>query len=1360
MSNEGFFQRVPLTARRETEKIREDTGTEVNYAELTWSNRQILCDSLQNNLDAETRKFVAELERRHIPDATTYIQQVNNSPEWRGLYLNVLHLLHTLSVRASDLDFTEKDRLVRKINQAAHELGITLQGVDAEHFKTSERPKLPTVTYAIKDAETGKVIRNLTQDDLSQGGYSDPEKFPLFEWKVEDGGSGYDATKSVLYLPTKKGEQFSRGMFGEGLKVNQAAIARTPGVNLRIHSQFEKEDGSTTAWVRHVYPEDNIVMQKGREVDQRVGDGTGSGTTIRFVDLLEGNKELRETLDPRVTEIGEVAAEFGKHNFRYPLGVTEDDFVQPGITLDGSPSAQYLQGLRIGTSSSSLLFSYDFQNRDVIAGRDRNHLQPSVMRETVKGFWKSVKDASLHREFLQRVVLSDSNSYAPEREAFFDACKRLHDGVSTDGDEVLFQELIATLHLRSDIPNYIATRGDGRVEHIDESKAHVVQLKISCNKNESTLLRELLRSRCRDYFFVTPREVVPEASPTAQTTELLESEFTEKEKKFSKDLNQMFLDLSKELVPFDEAFRSYSPIAPTIQYVRAQYLSSTRFGVSTKANKRDIICYIPSDGKDDTSVPELSDPSVYQEFEAKLLEVYLAAKRLGSGRFSSDHPAYGEHAQMSAQELLDTLSCPLETDTDVSDRLEPLYRKALVLQQEQLRGREQKKTVESLVIKLHSYQREAFELECAPEQILEIMKWCREHADLYGTRSLRYELSKRVIVANGVATYVAITDGGEEVRHFQLVAENQTGVWNGYPEFKLDDDRFVIPVETHHNTVFKMSDKRMIAICNGLSVYIDMDDYEVQSGEEVASNRIYMDKGCIISTSPLSTRGGGYSFHAIPQERALNDTTVETGIVKSPVTLEYISDHWSDPVRIFQDLGQNHMDAGGFEERFLILEDGEKRWISGDQLGYSAEILGYELSDRGLGYSPSGIHTMGHTRKRNPFLTGKNGEGLKLAAASAKKQGFNISFASFGRNQEGAEVSWQAVAKTLPEEYTHDGKTNTAQRLVFDITENNREALEDKSAVTQLVLPDNADADCIERWSLWMDRIDPRHKDQWGTGGLNRYLLTTEGAKGKADTVGPTTVLLERPGEIFENGTLIRAEEQAERRYTLGWNFPSITSTRERTHIDEDMAQAYIQHFFENTTDEAAIEHLLKSIQTHDIGEYAVLYADKDGFSRILDIANQRQRTLDVDPDWALPDSEMYPSLSLFQQKAKELYPGKILFSYETAKLRNISMGGSMRHIRPEERLNVSAKDYEVLRHIFPTMQDFMNDVNNSIIDIDSDTLEPLRSVVGEEIKRVEVALDRLEQNPTTASILDFILKTSNTTRKQVTSSYPSSRTD
>jgi hypothetical protein len=209
-----FSGAVPSEIRRNAVNVYEDTGTETRYAEQTWSHSQILCDSLQNNLDAETRKFISELESSHIANAGANSLRAKEDPEWKQEYLALLNLLYTLAYRAGDLQAEEKDEMLSMVHAQADELGVLLRGVEDKNFVNSERPPLPELTYAVQDVKTGKITRHLTRQDLLNPPFNNIDEFKLFEWRVDDSGGGYDVTKSVLYLPTKQGEAFSRGVFG------------------------------------------------------------------------------------------------------------------------------------------------------------------------------------------------------------------------------------------------------------------------------------------------------------------------------------------------------------------------------------------------------------------------------------------------------------------------------------------------------------------------------------------------------------------------------------------------------------------------------------------------------------------------------------------------------------------------------------------------------------------------------------------------------------------------------------------------------------------------------------------------------------------------------------------------------------------------------------------------------------------------------------------------------------------------------------------------------------------------------------------------------------------------------------------
>lgn len=1354
----GFFER--RTSSGDTlnpEKIYEDTGTEKNYGELTWSDKQILCDTLQNSLDAETRIFISRIESEHVVGDTKNLSQAMEDPDWKNDYMSMLNSLYVLSYRAGDLDEKEKTKLIERIHNEAENLGIELRGVNLEAFTVSRRPTIPELVYAVRDNESGKVMRGLSRDDITSSLYSDKEKFPLFEWSVNDEGSGYDVTKSVLYLPTKTGERFSRGVFGEGLKVNQAAIARVPGVALRIHSQYEEENGQPVAWVRHVKAVDNMVVQRGANIRHSVAPNTGSGTTIRFTEQRTENEELRGVLDPRTTPVESVAAEFGKTTFTYPLGVQESGVAYPGISLKPTLD-QYLQGLSIGTSDERLLFSYDFHNVQVIAGRDRKYLNNKVVNQEVVQFWEHVHSPALYREFLKRLLFEESPSNTPERSVFFNTCSRILEGVPTEEDELLFNEFVTSLGLKQNIRNYIAWHGNGLISLIDLEKVNVLKMAMSCSEEEEEMVYgALLKVVPESSLFKKPKLAIEDVQ--REINQEKERELTEKEVAFTEDFSRMFRGILEEFADVTRVFeqnRGVRKIDPHIRYEILSWQVNLSFNVVVKDGVRIITCYLPGNWSDPKKILELSNPETSTKVKAEVSLLYLAAKMLGQGGFNSNQRSYKEYAQTSAQELLD--SNRLNTRRSAPP-LHDLYHKAEVLMEEQLKGIRSQQERVALENKVTQYTEEVSQLSCTAERLLEIARWCTLEAfEADGSQRLLHKILRRCIVKDGRAQFIIYDDNEIKnqplLRTVELSSENRVGEWSGYPVFKISDDKYIVSVPTHNNATLSRrsgtSGRFTYAVSDDTVVRINTNNESVVNG---IGNDSYLlvDSGCIIVCDMEVSRClNEYEFSPVPQERAKQDMSIQTGLMKSPITLEYISTHWSDPERIFQDLGQNHMDAGGLQERFLILKDGERIWVYKNNLGDS-QILGYELTDNGLGYSPTGISNMGHTRKRNPFLTGKNGEGLKLAAASAKKNGFDIKFSSFGESNDGKRVAWEAEVLVLEEPYTHSGKTMYAGRLGFNVTTQPEETLAGRSSVTSLELPPNATLESVRKWDEWATCIDPRKKDTHGNGGIERILFTKEISGEHTETVGPVTTLYNRPGAIFENGMLVRTDSQDKRTFTLGWNFPSITSTRERTHINLDMARSYIQYFFQHTTDERAIRHLLKSMQEHQVEEYQILWSDAS-FSNIVEMADGDQKEQDVDASWVLPDSSDYPSLNLFRKIAKELYPNKVLFSYQYAKRRGIRMGGSMRHIREDDRINVSAKDYVALRSIFPTMETYMEEIQSSRIEIDSESLSPLRKMVGAEIDLVSDRIDRIGRDYKNAPLLRYILQKSGVTMKELKS--------
>lgn len=1343
----SHLHKFPRPVRRSSETVNEDTGTEKTYAEHTWSDGQILCDSLQNNLDAQTRAFVAELERRHVVNREEAVARAEESPAWGKQYLDMLNLLYVLSYRAEDLESGEKEKLVQRIRAEAEKLQVVLTNVDVDTFAKSERPQLPTLTYAVRDTTTGKIIRNIRREDLCSGQYADVERYPLFEWRVQDMGSGYDAIKTVLYLPTKGEEKFSRGIFGEGIKVNQAAIARTPGVALRMHSAYVSDKNETTAWVRHVSTDEDLVMHKGRTV--RSSDmQTGSGMTIRFHTNEPRNKDLRTILDPRSTPVESVAAEFGSRLHTYPLGVRTDGVVYPGISLTKT-SQQYLQGLRIGNGREDLLFSYDFQNRDIIAGRDRKNIKNDVMKNVVASFWNSVHNKDLLDAFAQRLLWESSTKFnSPERDVFLQACERSYIGDGSGFNRALLERCVHSFSLDPKKKNCIVCAGERAPQQVDTDKVNVISLELSCSRLEKIALMGML---ARYAPHVTCIE--SEAIQTKTETKKENLSFKDFEIEFFDSVEALFDEVKNEMRPFmvhDSGSRPSWWIRKGMERGRTPY-KELEFGIVRDRAASIITCKIPGDGGDVSKVPDMKNPEVRRAIKARLCMVYITAQ-YDSRENSTTYVRCMESAQNGAQHMLD-ISPP---KTFSVPGLQGLRQRAEVRMREQMKGWMGRREVAEHEMTLNALHTECVSLSCTPDQLLENAQWCfAMKGKIEGVEYVLEVMYGRVLVHDGVASYLRPRDDTTvtpELVTVPLTEKNKVGEWSGYSEYDVGNNRYVTLVPTYeHSTLSQRHSfmQKLQSICGDFSVRIKKgrDRYEdIVENTAQSYENVQLGDGCIVSRMSLSGLKDPdlYTYHPRLLRRDANEKPVRNGTVLSPVTLEYISAHWSDSVTIFKDLGQNHQDAGGFKERFQIERNGERVWVTQEHLGDS-EILGYALSDTGLGYSPHGIHNMGHTRKRNPFLTGKNGEGLKLAAASAKKHGFDISFASTGFDDAGNTVSWQADAIVKEQQYMHDARRRTAHRLGFAIRTVSDAVLEGASAVTKISVPQDASLASREQWKQWAEAIDPRKRDTFGNGGISRYIITEDSAQGAHDTAGPVTAFFERPGKIFENGICVRDRvggSDSGRKYTFGWRFPSVTNTRERTHIDEDMVQKYVQYYFANTTSERAIESMLKNVDPSVIekGPHGNLFR---GFSRVSSLANT-----DIEPEWALPSDTLYPSLGLFRKVAQRMYPGMTLFSRLYAEQYGIPLDGSLQHIPDSRRLYVNAEDYEKLRHIFPNMQTYMSDVRKSKIDMDAQSLEPLRNMVGQHVTWVGDAIRRIEKSAFGREMLTHALEKSGTSRE------------
>jgi len=240
-----------------------------------------------------------------------------------------------------------------------------------------------------------------------------------------------------------------------------------------------------------------------------------------------------------------------------------------------------------------------------------------------------------------------------------------------------------------------------------------------------------------------------------------------------------------------------------------------------------------------------------------------------------------------------------------------------------------------------------------------------------------------------------------------------------------------------------------------------------------------------------------------------------------------------------------------------VARDGKRIWVTeATSLTDLDQIVGLAIMDKGGGYLPDDLGTMGKSSKKSPMFAGKYGEGQKMVSAAAIRNGLSLSFTSLG-DYGGERKRWTAQVGTRDEELIIEGKRSKAQRIVFNLNSEGSESEPQFTSATTLRLPD-ADKYGNPEWQKWLEIFDPRKKDERGNGGLSRYVINLrEESNPNVIDLGYMRILLDEPGAVYENGLLISREGG---KSVVGYDVPEVVTTRERNSYDSSRLRNYIAH--------------------------------------------------------------------------------------------------------------------------------------------------------------------------------------------------------
>lgn len=304
--------------------------------------------------------------------------------------------------------------------------------------------------------------------------------------------------------------------------------------------------------------------------------------------------------------------------------------------------------------------------------------------------------------------------------------------------------------------------------------------------------------------------------------------------------------------------------------------------------------------------------------------------------------------------------------------------------------------------------------------------------------------------------------------------------------------------------------------------------------------------------------------------QTLKQTELLDGHIDTSVPLKYGKGNWDKPVRFFEDVVQNHLNAGKVEIRFLLERNGENVWVEAAELSGGDLILGIKFEDDGKGYAPESLERMGRSEKDSPLDEGKYGEGTKMLMAAACRNQIGLVFDSYCvRN--GEKISWQATAETGTRQIVEKGGVTDVNMAGFDLQSTG--ANKNTSATT--IYFKDLESDFYKKC---MEVVDPRAAN----GGLSRYVRTLAGGVGVLHSVGPVKVLADEKGDIYENGILMSTEKTS-----LGsLDVPDISANRERDTIKPERLKQYVDFLVSHTGDPVLVEKVLEKIVKGGIYNY------------------------------------------------------------------------------------------------------------------------------------------------------------------------------
>ena len=1193
---------------------------------------------MQNHLDAETERHFHMLARAMF-DEQVLKKNLDEKADAgvRTKMRDFLHRTYMFARHVEGMSAHARAMSETDLMNLATELPVRPEMLETGEFSPArlleaartQPEERPHVSFLVKDSVDNVPVGWVPYDALATeplyrnrtgGGY----RFAIEGMKITDHGSGFDSQLTALYLSSKAGKRHLRGKFAEGAKMSELHVLRGRA-SMKMRSTYQTRNGGevlkTRSWQAKPVLHDGKLVSQGVEVQGEEDAQTGSSVEV----LLKGANEsfmneFLENVDPRLRGLGKNIAEFGPSAFHYPMPTTASNLV--GVNIRGDGSEQFVQGIRVELGEKAFgyekpWFSYNFLDSSIIAGRDRSEVNAKI-RERVHEFWYQNDDpTSLAR--LVEIAVRDAHRHGqkravPEIEALDGILHASRDAITVRDDSgprtfdverigrIVDELLVKQLQLVKNQATLIVTNSQKNDQQFRETLLFAQYRGYEIREVMAEIGYGALKSFCvrlsPEYKVTTVYDIEAERqnNESEQKREIVEGE---RERMMREAFNATVLSVTNLLgaagmgtktftlafeASHDEdvsrAYRRHSPPSPIV--------------LSHRSGEHYDVVVDPNDIKD----PRLVGSRALQ----RQLEAYILSAFAG-GDGESDQTEILKQSQRLLDRLIKRLipaNSPVLTaipdDIGYVRDASVIERAKTLMFDDRVARHERKKHAADL-------HEEAVSASLTFDDARQLL----EREDLTEPPT-RFILQRRVFVENGE---VGFFDEKARPMRQRLSDLPKVAEWRSLPAYALDDNRYFVLAPMLGGAVLAKGEgkKREYSLSDGerfLHIANPLVHYE--SYGESFDDRISVHPDGFVLNFAKNNKDGMRGL--TPKERVARSLAEYThypagvqsigrlfeGRARTSIPIEYGKEEWDNPVRVFQDVVQNHVDACKNGERPLLSyeierDDGYRIWKKADEVLPTDTLVGVAVEDKGDGYLPSEIATLGASSKKSPLFAGKYGEGQKMIAAAALRNGLELTYESGLKDAEGN--AWRARAISESRTVVLDGEEVPKQLVAFDVE--TREGLEGSRTI--LRLPDAPSSEQFALWSQWVSTINPWEKDARGFGGLERYIRQLrDPAKERTESVGSVTILRDEPGAVYENGLRINPSAERGRNLAYGYDVPEVVNTRERNSYNSDRFLNYARHALARAKDPTILGDVLmkamKSQLGNDIDLTRIMYVD------------------------------------------------------------------------------------------------------------------------------------------------------------------------